>query len=123
MTKEKDIEFIDPKVERSEHKKINFKDWIDGSVLTRKGIVNQLPFVLYLSFLATIYIGNRYHAEKVVRYLTKLQTEVKDLRAESITTAAELMFMSKQSEVIKMVEANQLELKESVKPPTKIKKW
>jgi hypothetical protein len=123
MAKEKDIEFIDPKVERSEHKKINVKDWMDGSVLTRKGIVRQLPFILYLSFLATIYIGNRYHAEKVVRNLTKLQTEVRDLRAESITTASELMFMSKQSEVIKMVEANQLELKESVKPPVKIKKY
>jgi hypothetical protein len=123
MAKEKDIEFVDPKVEQSEHKKINFKDWIDGSVLTRKGIVNQLPFILFISFLATIYIGNRYHAEKVIRDLTKLQTEVRDLRAESITTASELMFMSKQSEVIKMVEANQLELKESVKPPIKIKKY
>ena len=50
MAKEKDIEFVDPKVEQSEHKKINFKDWIDGSVLTRKGIVNQLPFILFISF-------------------------------------------------------------------------
>jgi hypothetical protein len=122
MTKEKDIEFIDPKVEKSEHKKANFRDLLDGSILTRKSIAKQLPFVLFLSFLATIYIGNRYHAEKVIRDLTRLQNEVKDLRAEAITTASELMFMSKQSEVIKMIEANQLELKESVKPPVKIKK-
>jgi hypothetical protein len=122
MTKEKDIEFIDPKVERSEHKKASFKELIDGSILTRKAIVRQLPFVLFLSFMAIIYIGNRYHAEKVIRELTNLQFEVKDLRAESITTASELMFISKQSEVVKMIEENQLDLKESVKPPIKIKR-
>lgn len=121
MTKEKNIEFIDPKVERSEHKGISFKGLIDGSILTRKTIVNQLPFILFLSFLAVIYIGNRYHAEKVIRDLTSLQAEVKDLRAEAITTASELMFISKQSEVVKMLESKQLDLVESLKPPIKIK--
>jgi len=122
MTKEKEIEFIDPKIENSEEKKTSFKDLIDGTILTRKSIVNQLPFILFMTFLAAIYIGNRYHAEKVVRDLTKLQEEVKDLRAESITTASELMFISKQSEVIKMVRGANLNLEESVKPPIKIKK-
>jgi hypothetical protein len=122
MAKEKEIEFIDSKIENSEEKKTSFKDLIDGTILTRKSIVQQLPFVLYLTFLAAIYIGNRYHAEKVVRDLTRLQQEVKDLRAESITNASELMFISKQSEVIKMVRGANLNLEESVKPPIRIKK-
>lgn len=122
MTKEKEIEFIDPEIENSEEKKSSFKDLLDGTILTRKSIVNQLPFILFLTFLAAIYIGNRYHAEKVARDLTKLQLEVKDLRAESITNASELMFISKQSEVIKMVRGANLNLEESVNPPIKIKK-
>ena len=124
MAKEKDIEFIDPKIESKEHenKKSSLKDLIDGTILTRQVIVNQLPFIIFLSFLAGIYIGNRYHAEKVVRDLTKLQAEVKDFRAETITSASELMFISKQSEVVKMVKENQLGLEESVEPPFKIKK-
>lgn len=122
MVKEKEIEFIDPEIENSEEKKTSFKDLLDGTILTRKSIVNQLPFIFFLTFLAAIYIGNRYHAEKVVRDLTKLQQEVKDLRAESITNASELMFISKQSEVIKMVRGANLNLEESVKPPIKIKK-
>lgn len=122
MTKEKEIEFIDPEIENSEEKKTSFKDLLDGTILTRKSIVNQLPFILFLTFLAAIYIGNRYHAEKVARDLTKLQQEVKDLRAESITNASELMFISKQSEVIKMVRGANLNLEESVNPPIKIKK-
>ena len=123
MTKEEEeIEFIDPKEESAEFKKTSFKDLIDGSILTRKAIVQQLPFILFLSLLAAIYIGNRYHAERVVRDITKLQEEVIDCRAESITTASELMYISKQSMVAKMVKADQLDLEESVKPPIKIKK-
>ena len=122
--KEKDVEFIDPKVENKdlEGKKISLRGLIDGTILTRQVMAKQLPFIIFLSFLAAIYIGNRYHAEKVIRDMTRLQTEVKDLRALSITTASELMFISKQSEVVKMVRENQLGLEESVMPPFKIKK-
>jgi hypothetical protein len=122
MAKEKDIEFIDPKEEVNEYKKTSFKELIDGSILSRQVMTKQLPFVLFLSLMAAIYIGNRYHAEKVVRDVTKLQDEVKDLRAQAITSASDLMFISKQSEVIRMVKENQLGLEESVRPPFKIKK-
>jgi hypothetical protein len=124
MTKEKDIDFIDPKVESKEYenKKTSLKDFIDGTILTREIMVKQLPFVIFLSLLAAMYIGNRYHAEKVIRDMAKLQTEVKDLRAQAITSASELMFISKQSEVVKMVKENQLDLEEALEPPFKIKK-
>lgn len=124
MGKEKDIEFIDPKVESKdyENKKTSLKDLIDGTILTKQVIVGQLPFIIFLSLLAGIYIGNRYHAEKVIRDMAKLQVEVKDLRALSITSASELMFISKQSEVVKMVKENQLGLEEALEPPFKIKK-
>ena len=114
-------DFIDPKVESKEHRKLSFKELMDGSILTRKALSNQLPFILYLSLLAIIYIGNRYHAEKIVRDTTTLQEEVMDLRAESITNASELMLISKQSEVIKLVYANKLDLESSIVPPIKIK--
>lgn len=125
MAKEKDIEFIDPKIESKElegKKSTLLKDLIDGTILTRQVMTNQLPFIIFISMLAGIYIGNRYHAEKVIRDMAKLQTEVKDLRAQAITTASELMFISKQSEVVKMVKENQLGLEEALEPPYKIKK-
>ncbi len=126
MEENKDIkEFVDPKVESKEHKKTSLKelkDLIDGSIITRKSISKQLPFILFISFLAVLYIGNRYHAEKIIRKTDKLQVEVQDLRAESIITASELMFISKQSEVLKLVNHQNINLKESVKPPIIIKK-
>jgi Bacteriodetes cell division protein (FtsL-like) len=123
MEENKDIqEFVDPKVESKEHKKTSLKELIDGSIITRKAITQQLPFILFISFLAVLYIGNRYHAEKIVRKIDKLQVEVQDLRAESIITASELMFISKQSEVLKMVNHQNINIKESVEPPIMIKK-
>lgn len=122
MAKEEEVEFIDPKEERAESKRASFKDLIDGSILTRQIIVNQLPYILFLSFMAAIYIGNRYHAEKVFHDMAKLQQVVNDLRAEAITSESELMFISKQSEVARAVKEAHLDLEESVTPPIKIKK-
>lgn len=121
MKKEENVEFVDQKVESKELKGTSFKEFLDGTVLTRKNVVKQLPFIIFLSVLAVMYIGNRYHAEKVIRDINKLQTEVKNLRAEEITTASELMKISKQSEVARLVKENNLGLEESTEPPIKIK--
>jgi hypothetical protein len=50
----------------------------------------------------------------------ELQTELKELRAEAITVSAELMHMSRQSEVLKLLRQNNLDLVESLEPPRKI---
>ncbi len=114
------IEFIDQKTEQKEFRRGSFWDVFDGSVLTRDRVVRQLPFVLFLTFLIILYIGNRYHAERVIRQTMELQTELKELRARAISTASELEFISRQSEVAKMVESRGLGLKEAVEPPMKI---
>jgi hypothetical protein len=114
------IEFIDEKPEIKLPKKGLIKEWLDGSVLTREAVLRQLPFILFLTLLAFIYIGNRYHAEKLVRRANHLHRELRDLRAQAITTSAELMHISRQSEVLKLVRSKDLELKESMEPPKKI---
>lgn len=100
--------------------KIPLKNVIDGSILTRDSVIDQLPYVFFLTLIAVLYIGNRYHAEKIVRQSIKIQAELKELRAESITTASKLMFISKQSEVARLVEKKGLDLKEAVEPPKKL---
>ncbi len=117
----KNIEFIDESKERKELKKVGtLKGLLAGSLLTKERVVKQLPYILFVTALAFLYIGNRYHAEKVVRKNSILQDEVKELRAKSISTSAELMHISKQSEVIKLVKEKELGVKESRTPPKKI---
>jgi len=108
------------KNEDSASKRANLKEIIDGTVLTREIVVNQIPFFIFLSIMAIIYIANRYQSEKIARDTINIQNEIKELRSESIATASELMFISKQSEVMKLVEKNELGLLESKEPPKKI---
>jgi len=119
--KRRNIEFIDESQERRELKRAGtIKGLLAGSLLTKERVVRQLPYILFLTFLAFIYIGNRYHAEKVVRENSKMQDDVKELRAKAISTSAELMHLSKQSEVVRLIREKNLGLQASVTPPRKI---
>lgn len=115
------IEFIDAQPQSKDSKKRGVLNLLDGSILSKDNVTSQIPYILFLAFIALIYIGNRYRYEKLVREGQKLQVELKNLRAESITTAAQLMHISKQSQVARMVQEKGLGLEESVVPPKKIK--
>lgn len=80
--------------------------------------VQYLPKILFVMFLGLLYISNTHYAEKTVRRIDQVQSEVEDLRADYTTLKSDLMFASKQSEVARKVKA--MGLKESLKPPTKI---
>ena len=121
--KDETVEFIEEQPEKPKDKKssLGVKDFLTGSILTSKSVSRQLTYIFFLAFLAVFYIANRYRYEKLVKYEKKLQIEVRNLRAESITTASKLMFISKQSEVARLCDERGLGLKESVVPPRKIK--
>lgn len=80
--------------------------------------VKHLPKIMFAVVLALFYIGNTHYAEKTVRKINRMQTEVEDLRADFTTLKSDVMFASKQSEVAKRVKL--MNLKESLTPPNKI---
>jgi galactokinase len=118
---DKNPEFISEKEEQKELRKYSLKEVITGSVLAKEQVAKQIPFLIFLTLWGIIYIANRYHAEHVIRETAKLQQTLDELRSESITTASELMFVSRQSQVFKLVKENHLDLKESTVPPTRVK--
>lgn len=93
------------------------REIIDGSILTRKAVVKNIPFIAFLVLLALVSIANRNYSEKKINDATKLQREVKELRAKSITIASELMEISKQSSVYEEVGKRNLDLNEAKQPP------
>ena len=115
------LEIEDVRQETDDFKAPTIREILNGSLLTRGIILKNIGFVIWLTLLGIVYIGNSYHAEKVARTITVLQAKMKELRAESITTASELLRLNRQSKVQQMVNSNRLELKESVEPPYKIK--
>jgi hypothetical protein len=96
------------------------KELLSGSMVSEKIILKNLGYISLITLLTAIYIGNRFHAEKITRESTKLQREVKDLRAESLSTSADLMYLSKQSEVFAMIKEKGLNLEELKTPPYKL---
>ncbi len=114
-------EFILSKEEFGEFKGFSIKDFLNGRILTRQSVANQLPFVVYLAILGFFYIGNHYKVEKLMRESAKLSKELKELRYEAITTSSELMYMSKQSEVLKKIRSLNVELEDLTEPPRILK--
>lgn len=96
------------------------KSLISGSLFSEKIILGNLPYILLLTVLGAFYIANRFHAEKIIRRTDILQQEVKELRTEAMATSSELMYISKQSEVSRLINQRGLGLKELKKPPYKL---
>lgn len=113
-------EFVSPRQELREAKRLTAKDLIGGGVLSRDGVVRQVPFLLFLFIMLIFYIGNQYQGAKVMKNVLKVEARLKVLRTESISTTFERMEMSKQSEVIKLVKEKGLPLNEAILPPYNI---
>lgn len=88
---------------------------LELELFSKKDVQKWLPFVLYCTFLAFLYISNRIYAEKRVRELEKLEAEIKDVRADYLTVKSDLMNKTQQSAIA--AKAKKIGLKELSKPP------
>src|SRR3982751_908613 len=73
-------------------------------ILNYQSIVRQVPFFLFLAFLAVVYIYNGHYADKTVRRINSVAREVKELQYEYKAVKGEVMLRSKPSEIAKAVE-------------------
>ncbi len=99
------------------------KNWLYESLdLSRlvhhQTVIRNLPFIFFISILAICYIANSHYAEKNVREIDQIEKQLNELRWDYMTTKSQLEYMSKQSEVARMVEPTGL--KELREPPKKI---
>ena len=84
----------------------------------QQGVVRMMPYIFFLTFLALIYIGNTYYAERTIRDIDRTERELKELHSEFITAKSELMYRSKLSEVAVAISTR--DLTESTVAPRKI---
>ncbi|MEO8087388.1 MAG: FtsL-like putative cell division protein [Bacteroidota bacterium] len=87
-------------------------------IFNRNQVVKLMPFILFLTVLILFYIGNSYYAERTIREINSVKNDLKEKRAEFISTSSELMFRTKQSEVAKAIAP--MDIKESTEPQKKI---
>lgn len=88
-------------------------------LLNYQSVVKQVPFFLFLTALAVLYIYNGHYADKIIRNINKTARDVKELKYEYKTVKSEVMFRTQQSELAKAVEP--LGLKEIITTPVMLK--
>lgn len=95
----------------------SIKNFINGRLDISYLANINIRYLLFVTLLVFLYITNHLSVDKNLRRLSELTSEIKELRYESITTSAELMNMSKQSEVLRRIDNEGLDLKELTEPP------
>ena len=88
-------------------------DW--KKLISHKWVVRNIPFFLFLTALAVLYIYNGHYTDKLVLKINTTEKKIKELEYEYKTIKSEVIFRSKASELIKVVEP--LGLKELTEPP------
>lgn len=103
------------------------QSFLGGTFLEKETFLKNLPFILFMSLIALIYIANTYLAEKTIRDIEKTKTSLKELRSEYITSKSELLKGKKQSLIAGRLKMSSEKLKvdglkESLDSPLKIVK-
>ncbi len=101
------------KIKEKEEQGTNRVDW--KFFLSHKWVVRNIPFFFFLAVLAVLYIYNGHSADKTARKIAATEKHIKELEYKYKTLKSEVIFRSKASELVKVVEP--LGLKELTVPP------
>lgn len=71
-------------------------------------VLQNLPFVFFLGFLALVYIANAHYSDAKLREIQQLQTEVQSLKREYNSLRSQIMFESRYSEVAHQLREQQM---------------
>ena len=94
MQENKTIEQETLPVQKNQWKKYISHTWV----------VKNIPFFLFLSLLAVLYIYNGHYADKLLRRISTTEKHIKELEYEYKTLKSDVIFRSKASELMKVVE-------------------
>ena len=90
---------MEPVKEKEGRQRLHWKRFLNYASLVR-----QMPFFLFLTGLAVVHIYNGHQADSLNRGIAKTTRELKELQYEYKTIKGEVLFRSKQSELVKAVE-------------------
>ena len=111
-----------PRPKRPSWVERNVAQVLSGNILTRAEVRRMYPYVLFIAVLMFLYIANGYHIQKLHRRHDRISEQIKELRSRSLTLSSIRMTATRQSEIIKELEARGIPLQESLTPPKIIDK-
>src|SRR5450759_1952886 len=87
----------------SDIKSSTLRDVLNGNILTKKFFQKQYGLLIMIAVLTFFYVDNRYYCETQLAKEIEMKKKIQDAKYESLTISAELMQISRQSNVFKMV--------------------
>ena len=96
------------------------RDILNGNILTKKFFRKQYLLIVLIVVLSILYIDNRYSSEKQMTNISELKRKIQDAKYESLTISAELMEISRQSNILLLLQSKGIPLRPGVTPPIDI---
>ena len=72
-----------------------------SGLFSYRWIVKNIPFFLFIATLAVLYIANGHMADNRIRKINDTARKLKDLQYEYKTLKSEMMFKSRETEMVK----------------------
>lgn len=111
------VERIRQSEDLSDLRSSSVRDILNGNILTKKFIRKQYLLIILLVALSIGYIDNRYASEKQIATMVMLKKNIQDAKYESLTISAELMEISRQSNLLLLMKSKGMQLKPGNTPP------
>lgn len=101
---------------------ISVKSILGGDFLMSKFMVKQIMFVMFCVALMLLYTGNRYDSQQDAILIDSLRERLQEVKYNVLTQSSELMNLTRQSNVEKVLKGTQDSLlHNSITPPFLIK--
>lgn len=101
--------------------KKNVMHVVGGTILTEDFFLKNTRFMLVAFVIIVLYISNRYSCISKLAEIESLRKELQDAKYESLTISSELVGISRQSQVQRLLEKNNADLITPTEPVYKIK--
>lgn len=92
-----------------------------GTILTEDFFLKNTRFMLVAFVIIVLYISNRYSCISKLAEIESLRKELQDAKYESLTISSELVGISRQSQVQRLLDKNGADLVTPTEPVYKIK--
>lgn len=95
----------------------SFKSVIAGDVFSSEKLDKHVFYMLFIVLLVVFYIGNGYHAYTLDKENKRIDREIKELRAEFVSTQATLIEKMKYNNIQKQILEKNIDIKDLQSPP------
>jgi hypothetical protein len=79
---------------------------LGGDILSTQVVRRQTPLIMLIAFFLVVYVASRYQCQQDMLDISKLETELRDIKFKALSSSSTLTERSRESHVVKALRAN-----------------